>query len=92
MGGHCSGVCNDQESKIFYEHFTKTECQGYGFTVQIIQKLKGDGRVSNSGVVPKTSVSAGVPKKRLGIWHMQLKGRNVRLTRWWNLDLFILMT
>ena len=63
MGGHRSGVCNDQESKIFYEHFTKTECQGYGFTVQIIQKLKGDGRVSNSGVVPKTSVSAGVPKK-----------------------------
>ena len=63
IGGHRSGVCNDQESKIFYEHFTKTKCQGFGFTVQIIQKLKGNGRISNfSGVVPKTSV-AGVPKK-----------------------------
>ena len=36
MGGHRGGVCNDQESKIFYEHFTRGPCQGYSFSVQII--------------------------------------------------------
>ena len=54
MGGHRAGVSNDKESKIFYEHFTQTQCQGFGFTVQIIQKLNGNGWVSNSiGAVPK---------------------------------------
>ena len=54
MGGHWSGVCNDKESKIFYEHITKTQCKGFGFIVIIIQKLNGNGRVSNStGAVPK---------------------------------------
>ena len=60
MGGHRSGVCNDQESKVFYEHFTRGKCNGYGFTVQIIQKLNGNGRVSksNNGVD-----NVAVPKK-----------------------------
>ena len=59
MGGHRLGICNDQESKIFYEHFTRGTCNGYGFTVQIIQKLSGNGRISNgvlgvdNGAVPK---------------------------------------
>ena len=58
MGGNWSGVCNNQESKILYEHFTKTKCQGFGFTVQIIQKLNGNGWVSNSiGAVPKKSTT-----------------------------------
>ena len=58
MGGNWSGVCNNQESKILYEHFTKTKCQGFGFTVQTIQKLNGNGWVSNSiGAVPKKSTT-----------------------------------
>ena len=56
MGGNWSGVCNDQESKILYEYFTKTQYQGFVFTVQIIQKHNGNGWVSNSiGAVPKKS-------------------------------------
>ena len=31
MGGHRSGICNDQESKVFYKHFTRGLCNGYVF-------------------------------------------------------------
>ena len=56
-----AGVCNDQESTVFYEHFTRGLWQGYSFSVQIIQTIIGSGRVANN---PSVGTGNGaVPKK-----------------------------
>ena len=44
MSGHRSGINKDQGSKVFYDHFKNSVCGGWGYKVQIIQKMIGTGR------------------------------------------------
>ena len=43
---HRSGTFSDNDGKVFYEHLSSGMCSGAGFSVQIIQKLVGDGRTT----------------------------------------------
>ena len=81
MGGHRSGICNDQESKIFYEHFTRGLCQGYGFSVQIIQKLTGNGRV------PIGDGVEAVSKKGRGVRDVECTARREGCETDWMVEL-----
>ena len=58
--GQVSAMTKNQE--LFYEHFTRGKCNGYGFTLQIIQKLNGNGRVSKGN-----NDNAAVPKRAIGM-------------------------
>ena len=59
-------------SRIFVNHFTKGSCKGANYTVQIIEKLEGNGRTKRGAIDPSET-----SKRRAREIHWMLKLRTV---------------
>ena len=73
---HRSGALDDSDGKIFYEHFTSGVCNDAGFSVHIIQKLVGDGRINRPNGKRMRDVDGDVTKIRRKIeteWMIELR-------------------
>ena len=72
---HRSGALDDSDGKIFYEHFTSGVCNDAGFSVHIILKLVGDGRINRPNGKRMRDVDGDVTKIRRKIeteWMIEL--------------------
>ena len=52
FNNHRSSAKAENSTKLLYEHFKNYPCSGYGYNVQIIQKIEGSGHLDNGKIDP----------------------------------------
>ena len=71
----------DQNCRILSEHFSKGSCKGAAYTVNIIEKLEGDGRDNTGKIDPSITT---IRRKKETEWMLKLRtafpyGLNARI-------------